>query len=158
MNNNIDEKIKEMGARIRELRELEHITIPEMAQAIADKLGMTLAIGIVLSVITSLLVSRLVVSCLFAMGLKDAKHYARTSTKKRKVDVTELIEGSAPRLRSYDLTRAGNGRKISQAHGMTYYNMADAFQNRIAEPLYVRSIYDEAAANKPIEVTSLEVE
>ncbi len=47
--------------------------------------GMTLAIGIVLSVITSLLVSRLIVSCLFAMGLKDSKHYARVSTKKRKV-------------------------------------------------------------------------
>lgn len=47
--------------------------------------GMTLAIGIVLSVITSLLVSRLIVSCLYAMGLKDAKFYARVSNKKKKV-------------------------------------------------------------------------
>lgn len=47
--------------------------------------GMTLAIGIVLSVITSLLVSRLLVSCLYGMGLKDAKHYARVSNKKRAV-------------------------------------------------------------------------
>ncbi len=47
--------------------------------------GMTLAIGIVLSVITSLLVSRFIVSCLFAIGLKDAKFYARTSTKKKPV-------------------------------------------------------------------------
>lgn len=46
--------------------------------------GMTLAIGIVMSVITSLLVSRLLVSCLYAMGLKDAKHYARVSNKKKK--------------------------------------------------------------------------
>ena len=47
--------------------------------------GMTLAIGIVLSVITSLLVSRLIVSCLYGMGLKDAKHYARVSNKKKPV-------------------------------------------------------------------------
>ncbi len=47
--------------------------------------GMTLAIGIVLSVITSLVVSRLIVSCLFAMGLKDPKNYARTTKTKKKV-------------------------------------------------------------------------
>ena len=47
--------------------------------------GMTLAIGIVLSVITSLLVSRLIVECLYGMGLKDSKFYARVSGKKKKV-------------------------------------------------------------------------
>ena len=46
--------------------------------------GQTLAIGIVLSVITSLLVSRLIVSCMYEMGLKDSKHYARLTKKKRK--------------------------------------------------------------------------
>ena len=46
--------------------------------------GMTLAMGIVLSVITSLLVSRLIVSCLYAMGCKDPKFYASKSKEKKK--------------------------------------------------------------------------
>ncbi|MBO4835176.1 MAG: protein translocase subunit SecD [Lachnospiraceae bacterium] len=47
--------------------------------------GMTLAIGIVMSVITSLLVSRLIVYCLYAMGLKDAKFYAKVGQAKKKI-------------------------------------------------------------------------
>ncbi|MBR2696216.1 MAG: protein translocase subunit SecD [Parasporobacterium sp.] len=47
--------------------------------------GMTLAIGIVLSVITSLLVSRLIVACLYAMGCKDSKYYAKIGKAKRKI-------------------------------------------------------------------------
>ncbi|MBR2180596.1 MAG: AMP-binding protein [Oscillospiraceae bacterium] len=37
---------------------------------------------------------------------------------------------------------------------MTYYNLAYAFQNRIAEPLYVKSVYDPDAQNRDIELTS----
>ncbi len=73
-----------------------------------------------------------------------------------KVNVTDIIEGYSPTLRSYTVTRAGSGQKISQAHGMTYYNLAYSFQNRIAEPLYVRSVYDPDIQDKPIEVTSHE--
>ena len=39
--------------------------------------GMTLAIGIALSIITSLLVSRLIVYCLYGMGCKAPKFYAK---------------------------------------------------------------------------------
>lgn len=34
------------------------------------------------------------------------------------VNVTELIEGYTPKLKSYTLTRVGDGQKVSQAHGM----------------------------------------
>ena len=130
----IDDKIKEMGARIRELRELEHLTVSEMAAAV----GLSEA---------------------EYQDCEAGRHDMNFTIIYRcagilKVDVTELIEGDAPRLRSYDLTRAGAGQRVSQAHGMTYYNMADAFQNRIAEPLYVRCHYDPQAELKPIEVTS----
>lgn len=47
--------------------------------------GMTLAIGIVLSVITSLFVSRLLVYCMYAMGLKAPKFYASVKNTKKKV-------------------------------------------------------------------------
>ena len=36
------------------------------------------------------------------------------------VDVTDLIEGVSPQLSNYILTRYGEGRRVEQAHGMTY--------------------------------------
>ncbi len=70
------------------------------------------------------------------------------------VNVTDIIEGYSPKLKSYTVTRVGSGQKVSQAHGMTYYNLAYAFQNRIAEPLYVRCNYDATAEQKDIELTT----
>jgi acetyl-CoA synthetase len=70
------------------------------------------------------------------------------------VNVTDLIEGYSPKLNSYTVTRKGAGQKIAQAHGMVYYNLAYAFQNRIAEPLYVRSVYDKDAEHRDIELTT----
>ncbi len=70
------------------------------------------------------------------------------------VNVTDIIEGHSPRLRSYTVTRQGGGQEISEAHGMTYYNMAYAFKNRIAEPLYVKSEYDADAQTRDIELTT----
>ncbi len=72
------------------------------------------------------------------------------------VDVTELIEGVTPRLSSYILTRSGEGRRVEQAHGMTYYNLAYKFRRRIAEPLFVHSVFSEQAQLRPIEVTTHE--
>lgn len=37
---------------------------------------------------------------------------------------------------------------------MTYYNMAASFQNRISEPLYVISEYNEDAQHHDIELTT----
>ncbi|MBP5654113.1 MAG: AMP-binding protein [Clostridiales bacterium] len=70
------------------------------------------------------------------------------------VNVTDIIEGFSPTLDSYTVTRAGKGQEIASAHGMTYFNMAYAFKNRICEPLYVKSEYREDAQNKPIELTT----
>ena len=70
------------------------------------------------------------------------------------VNVTDIIDGVSPKLKSYTVTRGGLGQRIEQAHGMTYYNLAYAFQNRIAEPLYVRSEYSEDAQKKDIELTT----
>ena len=72
------------------------------------------------------------------------------------VDVSELIEGVPPRLSSYTLTRSGEGRRVEQAHGMTYYNLAYKFRKRIAEPLFVHSVFSPEAQLRPIEVTTHE--
>ena len=130
----LDFKIQEMAARIRDLRESEGWSAEEMAEAT----GISLEEYNACENGQSDLNFTFIYKCALKFG----------------VNVTDIIEGYSPTLRSYTMTRAGKGQKISQAHGMTYYNLAYAFQNRIAEPLYVRSYYDEAAQTKDIELTS----
>lgn len=130
----LDYKIKEMAARIRELREIEALTPEEMAV----KTDVTVDEYLLCERGESDLNFAFIYRCSLALG----------------VNVTDIIEGYSPKLKSYTVTRLGSGQKIAQAHGMTYYNLAYAFQNRIAEPLYVRSIYDEAAQQKDIELTT----
>ncbi len=130
----LDYKIKEMAGRIRELREIEGVSQEEMAQ----KTGISLAEYRECENGKCDLNFTFIYRCALAFG----------------VNVTDIIEGYSPKLKSYTVTRAGNGQRIAQAHGMTYYNLAYAFQNRIAEPLYVRSIYDEEAQHRDIELTS----
>ena len=136
MEHELDFKIQEIAGRIRELRELENKTTEEMAQA------------------TDLTVPEYLE---YESGMQDLNFtFIYRCSLALKVSVTDILEGYSPTLRSYTLTRTGAGQKISSAHGMTYYNLAYAFQNRIAEPLYVRSIFDEAAQDRPIDLTKHE--
>ncbi|MBR2715763.1 MAG: AMP-binding protein [Ruminococcus sp.] len=132
----LDYKIQEMAARIRELREIQNLSIEQMAK----KTDVTVDEYISCEAGKSDLNFAFIYRCAMALS----------------VNVTDIIEGHSPKLKSYSVTRAGLGQKVAQAHGMTYYNLAYAFQNRIAEPLYVRSIYDENAQNSDIELTTHE--
>jgi len=129
----IDQKIKEMAGRIRELREIEGLTVSEMAKETGVSADEYMACE---------------------KGEKDLNFaFIYRCANALSVNVTDIIEGYSPKLRSYTLTKVGEGQKIAQAHGMTYYNLAYAFRNRIAEPLYVKSEYSEEAQNKEIELT-----
>ncbi len=130
----IDLKIKEMAGRIRELREIENLSVLQMA----EKTGVS---------------EQEYIAC--ENGERDLNFaFIYRCANVLNVNVTEIIEGYSPKLKGYTVTRYGSGQKIAQAHGMTYYNLAYAFQNRIAEPLYVRSTFDTIAQNKPIELTT----
>ena len=129
-------KIKEMAQRIRTLREIVGISPDEMAA----KTGVS---------------SAEYVAC--EAGEKDLNFaFLYRCALALNVDVTDIIEGTSPRLAGYTVTRNGGGQEIQKAHGMTYYNLAASFKNRIAEPLYVISQYDEKAQNADIELTSHE--
>ncbi len=130
----LDYKIKEMAARIRELREIEGLTPAEMAEKTAVSIDEYKECEAGNSDLNFAFIYR----CAMALN----------------VNVTDIIEGYSPTLKSYTVTRAGAGQKIAQAHGMTYYNLAYAFQNRIAEPLYVRCPYDAQAEQRDIELTT----
>ena len=130
----LDIKIKEMARRIRELREIEGISV----QTMAKNTGVSSDEYIRCENGSQDLNFAFIYRCALALG----------------VNVTDIIEGYSPNLKSYTVTRAGGGQQIANAHGMTYYNLAYAFKNRIAEPLYVVSNYDESAQNKDIELTT----
>lgn len=130
----IDNKIKEISERIRELREIEKLTTAQMAL----KTDVSEAEYIQCENGCCDLNFAFIYRCALAFN----------------VDVTDIIEGRSPTLKSYTLTRNGEGQKIDDAHGMTYFSLASAFRNRIAEPLYVCSKYSEEAQHKKLELTT----
>ena len=132
----LDRKIKEMAGRIKDLREIVGLSVEEMAQK------------------TDVSVEEYERCESGEVDLNFAFIYRCAGALK--VNVTDIIEGFSPTLDSYTVTRSGKGQEIARAHGMTYYNMAYAFKNRICEPLYVISKYREEAQTKDIELTTHE--
>ena len=132
----LDLTIMEMANRIKELRQIEGFTPAQMAL----KTGVSVADYLACESGERDLNFAFLYRCAQVLG----------------VDVTDLIQGSSPTLTTYDLTRAGDGQRIEKANGMTYYNMAAAYKNRIAEPLYVKAEYDEAAQREEIPLTTHE--
>ena len=133
-NTSLDAKIKEMAARIRELREIEQLTVREMAK----KTGVS---------------EQEYLAC--EKGESDLNFaFIYRCAQAFNVDVTDIIEGTSPRLAAYTVTRNGEGQRIEQAHGMVYFNLASAFRNRIAEPLFVRAAYTKDAEDAEIELTT----
>ncbi len=123
-----------MSARIRELREITKLSVEEMAV----RTDVTPEEYIKCENGDSDLNFAFIYRCAQAFG----------------VDVTDIIEGVSPTLRSYVVTRNGQGQMIEHAHGMVYYSLASTFQNRIADPLYVKCDYNAEAENREIELTT----
>ena len=130
----LDFKLGEIAGRIRELREIEGLTTADMAKKTAVSEEEYLACENGRSDLNFASIYR----CALAFS----------------VDVTDIIEGQSPNLKSYTVTRRGEGQRIEKAHGMTYYNLAASFKNRIAEPLYVKSVFSEEAQHRDIELTT----
>ena len=66
------------------------------------------------------------------------------------VEMMELLEGAAPRLTSYAVTRRGGGQLTSHEPGTEIRAIAPLFKNRKADPYWVRYEYSEAEQNAPI--------
>ncbi|MBE6983906.1 MAG: cupin domain-containing protein, partial [Ruminococcaceae bacterium] len=130
----IDFKTRQVAERIRELREANGFTPEEMAQR------------------TELSVEEYLQHEMGNRNLNIAFLYRCTLILG--VDLGDLLEGHSPKLRSYALTRRGEGQRIEEAHGMVGYNLAAGFRNRIALPLYMELKYREDAENRPMELTT----
>ncbi|MBQ4321452.1 MAG: AMP-binding protein [Oscillospiraceae bacterium] len=132
----LDMKIRELAGRIRELREITGLTVEEMAQR------------------TNLSVEEYKACEAGERNLSIAFLYRCTLSFG--VDMGDLLEGSSPQLRSYALTRKGEGQRIEEAHHMVGFNLAAGFRNRIALPLYMELKYREGAEHEDVELVTHE--
>jgi len=129
-------KIRETAARIRELREITGISVEEMA----ERTGISVEEYLECEAGNRNLNIAFLYRCTLSFG----------------VDMGDLLEGRSPKLRSYALTRKGEGQRIEEAHHMVGFNLAADFRNRIALPLYMELNYRPGAEYEDIELTTHE--
>ena len=134
--NAMDYKIKQIAGRIKELRLITGLSVEEMAA----RTGISVQEYEQCEAGNRNLSIAFLYHCTLSFG----------------VDMGDLIEGKSPKLRSYALTRKGEGQRIEEAHNMIGYNLAAGFRNRIALPLYMKLNYIEGAENTPIELVTHE--
>ena len=132
----MDYKIREVAGRIRELREISGISVEEMAQ----RTGVSTEEYLQCEAGSRNLSVAFLYRCTLILG----------------VDMGDLLEGSSPKLRSYALTRKGEGQRIEEAHHMVGYNLAAGFRNRIGLPLYMELKYRPGAEYEDIQLTTHE--
>ena len=132
----MDFKIRQVAARIRELREISGFTVEEMAQR------------------TDLSVEEYLQCEAGNRNLSIAFLYRCTLSFG--VDMSDLLEGRSAKLRAYDLTRKGEGQRIEEAHHMVGWNLAADFRNRIALPLYMEMKYRPGAEYEDIDLVTHE--
>lgn len=66
------------------------------------------------------------------------------------VDIGEIVTGESPNLSGYAVTRKGQGMPIEREAGFTYLHLARLFKDRTAEPFLVTAPYREAEQKKPV--------
>ncbi len=132
----MDYKIREVAGRIRELRQISGYTVEEMAQ----RTNVTVEEYVQYENGSRNMSIAFLYRCVLIFG----------------VDFSDLLEGRSPQLRSYALTRKGQGQRIEEAHHMVGFNLAADFRNRIALPLYMELAYPQGAEYEDIEMVTHE--
>ena len=134
--NTMEQKIKEIANRIRELRLVTGLSVSE----VAARMGMSEGEYEQCESGSRNLSIAFLYHCALIFG----------------VDMSDILEGKSPKLRSYALTRKGEGQKIEEAHHMIGFNLAAGFRNRIALPLYMELNYREGAEDGVIDLVTHE--
>ena len=70
------------------------------------------------------------------------------------VEITDIMEGSSPALKSYTVTRKGQGAPIVRREGFVYNRLAPMFKNKIATPFHVVIPYSEEELSKPLHMST----
>ena len=128
------DKLLEMAARIREMREIIGYSVAHMAgvtgvgeaeyeQVEAGKIDPTF---------------NFLHQCAIAFG----------------VDINALLEGHSAHLSGYEVTRAGQGPITASETHMEIRNQAAMFQNRLGTPYWVTYKFDQKLLDQPIRTTT----
>lgn len=113
----MQEKVKEIATRVRELRELSEISVTDMAA----KLGVT----------ETYLRS-------YEAGNEDiSASMLYEISQILNVDLSLLLTGAAPRMDVFTVTRAGHGVAVDRRRQYKYQALAANFTNKKAEPFFV---------------------
>ena len=128
----MEEQIKQVAARVKELRELSNVSVESLAQELdiskelyIDYEGGTVDIPV-------------------GVLMKIAHRF--------NVELTILLTGEEPRLHMYALTRNGKGASVERRKAYKYQSLAYNFSHKKAEPFLVTVEPD--ADNTPFHLNS----
>ena len=127
-------QLKEIAARIKELRDILGFTCAEMA----EKTDVTEAQYVIYEGGMVDIPFSFIHKCALALG----------------VEMTELLEGTTSKLTSYTVTRKGQGQETAKENGIDIANLAPKFKDKLAEPYWVKYEYSASQQNKPIHLTT----
>ncbi len=113
----MNEKIKEIAARVQELRELSEVSAAQMAKLLQVSLE------------TYQGYERGEIDIPASILLNIAQHL--------NVDMSLLLTGEAPRMRIFTVTRKGKGVHVERRSQYRYQNLAHNFVQKKAEPFLV---------------------
>lgn len=124
----------DVASRVREMRELRNISVHEMSEA------------------TNISVDEY-------MALEEGKvdfSFSFISKCASKLDVTisDLLQGSSPKLATYSIVRKGKGVPIAGNSIGEYLNMAPNFKNKLGEPFFCKLPYNADEIDKPMKLHS----
>jgi transcriptional regulator with XRE-family HTH domain len=110
----MEEAIKQIGERLKGLRDVLNIPAEEVAELCGISLGHYLKIE---------------------AGEADPSVYRLSKiSKKYGIDLDVLLFGEEPRMSSYFLTRAGQGLEIDRGDDYKYQSLAGGFRGRKVDP------------------------
>ena len=134
INGQMDDKIREVADRVKGIRLDMNLTEEEMA----EKVGITTE-----------------EYKKYENGEKDFNFtFVYKLANVAGVEISELMEGSAPALTTYAVTRKGEGRPIARREGYKYLRLGSRFKSKLAEPFRVIIPYSEEALNPPYELVT----
>jgi len=130
--NTSQESLKEIAARIREMRAISGFSIEKMA-GLTDTTPATYA---EIEAGKSDPPFSFLHKCAIAFGM----------------DIMTLLEGHSAKLSHFQINRAGTGPITVNEPGILIRNMAAMFKDRLATPYFVTYEYDEAQQLKPLQL------
>ena len=129
-----DNPLKEIAARIKEMRGISGYSVNQMAG------------------LTDVTVEQY--AAIEAGELDPSFTFLHKCALAFGVDINALLEGHTAKLSRYVVTRGGQGPVTAKEEGIEIRNMAAMFKSRLATPYFVTYNYDEKLLHRPIHTTT----